>query len=141
MERKYHCITSKLIVRDVLHLAMVHNYPLKQWRELNLLRQEFITLQTLKHAKEHNYLADEQRDRWEGRASVNVVALTRFTTETQHYQQCNAATTDCDAKSCYDCITPELLALLYNKIGCPPAVVEFLYSALTQLEFSMSTAL
>eukprot|EP00957_Ditylum_brightwellii_P069479 5276019-Ditylum_brightwellii.AAC.1 len=77
----------------------------------------------------------------EGRVSVDVVALTRFTTETHHYQQCNAATTYCDTKSCYVHITPELLALLYAKTGCPLAVVEFFYSALTQLEFSMSTTL
>eukprot|EP00957_Ditylum_brightwellii_P111221 8481289-Ditylum_brightwellii.AAC.1 len=49
--------------------------------------------------------------------------------------------TDCDAKACYNKITPELLELMYAKAGCPPQVVKLLYSALTQLEYHMVTAL
>eukprot|EP00957_Ditylum_brightwellii_P014862 1120552-Ditylum_brightwellii.AAC.1 len=58
--------------------------------------------------------------------------MSRFTTETQHYQCSNAAMTDCDAKLYFDQITLELLALLYAKAGCPPAVVELIYSALAK---------
>eukprot|EP00957_Ditylum_brightwellii_P070736 5376084-Ditylum_brightwellii.AAC.1 len=95
----------------------------------------------MKHAEDHKYIANEQHSARKGRASINVVAMSRFTTETQHYQRSNAAMTDCNAKSCNDWIIPELLALLYAKAGCPPAVVKLMYSALVQLKYSMITAL
>eukprot|EP00957_Ditylum_brightwellii_P193389 14725391-Ditylum_brightwellii.AAC.1 len=81
----------------------------------------------MKQAEDHAYLSDAQHGRREGQASINVVALTRFMPETQHYQWCNTSMTDCDAKECYYRMTPELLALLYAKAGCPPQVVELLY--------------
>eukprot|EP00957_Ditylum_brightwellii_P125123 9538246-Ditylum_brightwellii.AAC.1 len=95
----------------------------------------------MKHVEDHKYIAGKQHSGRECTASINVVAISRLTTETQHYQCSNAAMTDCNAKSCFDRITPELLALLYAKAGCPPAVVELMYSALVQLEYSMITAL
>eukprot|EP00957_Ditylum_brightwellii_P005486 419899-Ditylum_brightwellii.AAC.1 len=95
----------------------------------------------MKHAEDHGYLADEQHGDRKGRTSIDIVLLSHVTTEIQHYQQSNAAMTDCNAKPCFNCITPELLALLYANVGCPPAIVELMHSALVQLEYSMITAL
>eukprot|EP00957_Ditylum_brightwellii_P149802 11408258-Ditylum_brightwellii.AAC.1 len=95
----------------------------------------------MKHSEEHNHLSDEQHKGQEECASINVVAITRFTLETYHYQRINASMTDCNAKSCYNKITPELLVLLYAKAGCPLQIIELLYSALTQLEYVMLIAL
>eukprot|EP00957_Ditylum_brightwellii_P005068 385322-Ditylum_brightwellii.AAC.1 len=95
----------------------------------------------MKYSEEHGYLADKQHGGRKVRASIDVVALNRFTAETHHYQQSNAGRTNCNGKACYDRITPKLLALLYAKVGCPPQAIELLYSALTQLEYTMITAI
>eukprot|EP00957_Ditylum_brightwellii_P191420 14573396-Ditylum_brightwellii.AAC.1 len=106
------------IIRDILHLAIVHNCPLNRWKmvhdlflpkdegnrclerpwiiqkidsERNLICREFVTWQTMKHIAEHKYLADKQHGGKEGRALIDIVSLMRFTTETQQYQQSNTS--------------------------------------------------
>eukprot|EP00957_Ditylum_brightwellii_P030475 2307612-Ditylum_brightwellii.AAC.1 len=103
--------------------------------------REFITCKTEKHSEEHGYIADKQHRGREGRTLIDIVALKQFTTEMHHYQRSNMGMVECDAKACYNRITPELLVSLYEKAGCPPQVVDFLYSPLTQLEYHMVTAL
>eukprot|EP00957_Ditylum_brightwellii_P200171 15259662-Ditylum_brightwellii.AAC.1 len=98
-------------------------------------------MQSMKHLETQNYLTDKQNGGREGRASIDIVALKLFTAKVHHYQQSNPGITDCNTKACYDQITRELLTLLYTKAGCPPKVVDLLYSALTSLEYSMVTAL
>eukprot|EP00957_Ditylum_brightwellii_P190199 14477927-Ditylum_brightwellii.AAC.1 len=85
----------------------------------------------MKHAEDHKYLADAQHRGRAELASIDVVALKQFTTETQHYQRCNSRMSDCNAKASYNRITPELLSLLYYKAGYPKEVVELMYKALT----------
>eukprot|EP00957_Ditylum_brightwellii_P119061 9081234-Ditylum_brightwellii.AAC.1 len=87
--------------------------------------------QTVKHSEEHGYLADKQYGGREGQTSIDVVDLKQFTMGSHHYQSSNTGTIDCDAKACYNRITPELLVLLYAKEGCPPQVVKLFYLALT----------
>eukprot|EP00957_Ditylum_brightwellii_P096934 7381881-Ditylum_brightwellii.AAC.1 len=95
----------------------------------------------MKHTEDHKYLADEQHRGRSRQASIDVVALKQFTAETQHYQRCNSGMTDCNAKACYNRITPELLLLLYYKAGYPKEVVELMYKALTMLEYAMTRAM
>eukprot|EP00957_Ditylum_brightwellii_P059387 4509042-Ditylum_brightwellii.AAC.1 len=66
----------------------------------------------MKHSEEHNHLANKKHGGQEGHASINIVAITRFTSGIHHYQQSNASMTDCDAKSCYNRIAP--------RTTCPP---------------------
>eukprot|EP00957_Ditylum_brightwellii_P016683 1254473-Ditylum_brightwellii.AAC.1 len=95
------------------------NFLHKVDSEINLIQREFITRKTTKYSEEHKYLVDEWSGEREGRASIGIMVLKQFTAETHHYQHSNAGMADCNTKACYDRITPELLTLLYTKVGCP----------------------
>eukprot|EP00957_Ditylum_brightwellii_P076329 5801398-Ditylum_brightwellii.AAC.1 len=73
----------------------------------------------MKHSEEHKYFTDKPHSSREGQTLIDVVKLEQFTADVHHYQWSNAGMAGCNAKDCYNQITPELLALLYAKAGCP----------------------
>eukprot|EP00957_Ditylum_brightwellii_P095196 7250113-Ditylum_brightwellii.AAC.1 len=66
-QKNINIIGGQRTVHNIFIPKDEHNRRLKQLHcidkldlELNLIRREFITMQTMKHLEEHNYLADEQ---------------------------------------------------------------------------------
>eukprot|EP00957_Ditylum_brightwellii_P109703 8367532-Ditylum_brightwellii.AAC.1 len=51
----------------------------------------------------------------------------------------NVAFTDCDAKACYDCVIPLVLALAQIQAGLPVKTAQFFLRALKQLKYHMVT--
>eukprot|EP00957_Ditylum_brightwellii_P194669 14828934-Ditylum_brightwellii.AAC.1 len=105
------------------------------------MHHKFITRGTISHAEDHNYLVEEQRGGHNSMTALDIPALNKFSLGTFHLQRANVGKTDCDAKACYDWIDPNLLVMIYSKLGCINKVVEVCRSALLQMEYTMITNL
>eukprot|EP00957_Ditylum_brightwellii_P075442 5733681-Ditylum_brightwellii.AAC.1 len=53
---------------------------------------------------------------------------------------CNAASTDCDVKSCYNRVIPEIAALAQYQAGLPDQAATFFLQALKQMKYHMVTS-
>eukprot|EP00957_Ditylum_brightwellii_P004093 310946-Ditylum_brightwellii.AAC.1 len=52
---------------------------------------------------------------------------------------CNATFTDCDAKACYDCVIPDIAALVQYQAGLPDQAATFFLCTLKQMKYHMVT--
>eukprot|EP00957_Ditylum_brightwellii_P097371 7416215-Ditylum_brightwellii.AAC.1 len=91
------------------------------------------------HVEEHRFLTDNQYWGCQGWEVIDIPVLTPWQLDIFVISRSNMEYTDCDTRTCYDRVIPEIACLAQYQAGLPIHATKFFLKELKQMECHMVT--